>query len=53
MLFRKMPQLVVWRKAWGREDWEKGIQTDAVLSNKMVMVASSVQSQWNGKRSMV
>lgn len=45
VLFRKMPQLVVWRKAWGREDWEKGIQTDAMLSNKMLMVASSVQSQ--------
>lgn len=25
-VLRKMPQLVVWRKAWGREDWEKGIQ---------------------------
>lgn len=44
-VFRKMPQLVVWRKAWGREDWEKGIQTDKMLSNKMVTVASSVQSQ--------
>lgn len=48
-----MLQLMVWRKAWGREDWEKGIQTDPVLSNKMVMAASSVQSQWNGTGSMV
>ena len=44
VLFRKIPQLVVWRRAWGRENMEEGIQTDSMLSNRMAMVASSAPS---------
>ena len=51
VLFRKMPQLVVWRKAWGREDWEKGIQTDSCnvkQQNADGGFISSVSVEWQG-----
>lgn len=41
VLFRKIPQLVVWRKAWSRENREEGIQTDSMLSNSMASSARS------------